>query len=113
MAKRIGLVAAFCALAAALAVVVILLIGQGATTDRQAREITQLQHQAASYSAQISALQSSVANLVGEVANPTDPLSAYTDVCQAQLTNDSTGITQTYYYPCTNTAQTIPQPPGN
>ena len=43
---------------------------------------------------------------------PTDPLANYTDVCNTQATNGSTGVTQTYYYPCTNEAQTIPQP-GN
>lgn len=43
---------------------------------------------------------------------PADPLSAYSDICNAQLTDDATGITQTFYYPCTNNAMTIPQP-GN
>ena len=59
---------------------------------------------------EISALQNSVATLLGEVSNPADPLSAYTDVCTAQNQNDATGVTQTYWYPCTNQAQTTPQP---
>jgi hypothetical protein len=61
---------------------------------------------------EISALQNSVATLIGQVSNPVDSLSAYTDICNVQSQNDATGITQTYYYPCTNQAQTTPQP-GN
>ena len=59
---------------------------------------------------EISALQNSVATLIGQVSNPVDPLSAYTDICNVQADNGQTGITQTYYYPCTNQAQTTPQP---
>ena len=54
-------------------------------------------------------------NLSDQVATlnvPTDPLSAYNDVCNQDMTNNSTGVTQTYWFPCTNQAQTIPQP-GN
>jgi hypothetical protein len=53
--------------------------------------------------------------LSGQVSNlnqPSDPLSAYNDVCNQPITNDATGNVQTYYFPCTNNAQTIPQP-GN
>jgi hypothetical protein len=41
---------------------------------------------------------------------PSDPLSAYSDICNEQFTNQQTGVSQTYYLPCTNNAQTIPQP---
>ena len=61
---------------------------------------------------EITALQGAVARLAGDVSNPSDPLSAYTDVCNVQLTNDQTGVNQTYYYPCTNQAQVTPQPGG-
>jgi hypothetical protein len=73
-------------------------------------------HQAnTSQQRQISQLRSQIGNLSAKVAGlsvPTDPLANYTDVCNTQATNGSTGVTQTYYYPCTNEAQTIPQP-GN
>ena len=58
---------------------------------------------------EIAALENNVAQLLGEVSNPADPLSAYTDVCNEQA-NDSIGGTETYYFPCTNQAQTTPQP---
>lgn len=47
---------------------------------------------------------------MGSLSTPSDPLSAYNEICNAQLTNNNTGVTQTYYYPCTNNAETIPQP---
>lgn len=49
---------------------------------------------------------------IDQINVPTDPLSAYDDICNTQATNNSTDLTQTYYYPCTNNVQTIPQP-GN
>ena len=52
----------------------------------------------------------SIDTTVAGLSNPVDPLSAYTDICNAQLTNNATDVTQTYYYPCTNSAQTIPEP---
>jgi len=64
---------------------------------------------------QISRDEANLANLetqVGSLTVPTDPLSAYNDVCNQDMTNGTTGVTQLYYFPCTNHAQTIPQP-GN
>ena len=56
-------------------------------------------------SGQVSDLQLQMSQL----SNPSDPLSAYNQVCQDNnMTNTSTGITQTYYYPCTS--RFIPQP---
>jgi histidinol phosphatase-like enzyme len=81
----------------------------------QSAQITRLQSQAR---ADRTELQKdgrqivSLTNQVGVLSVPSDPLSAYNDICNAQLTNNQTGITQTYYYPCTNVATTIPQP-GN
>ncbi len=51
---------------------------------------------------EITTLQGSVANLIGQVQNPSNPLAAYTEVCSTTATNTSTGVDQTYYYPCTN-----------
>ena len=53
-----------------------------------------------------------LSNQVTTLNMPSDPLSAYNDICNQQMTNSNSGITQTYYFPCTNSAQTIPQP-GN
>jgi hypothetical protein len=101
--KRLGVVAAL--VLAALVASLVQLHGQGDTIARQAATNRAQERE-------ISALQSSVDGLLASVSSPTDPLSAYTDICNTQLTNSATGITQTFYYPCTNQAQTIPQP-GN
>jgi hypothetical protein len=61
----------------------------------------------------ISQLENQVASLQNKMTSltvPTDPLSAYNQICNQQFTNGQTGVTQTYYLPCTNSAQTIPQP---
>ena len=68
-----------------------------------------------SYASELSSDRSLISQLqdkMGSLSTPQDPLSAYDDICNAQLTNSTTGLTQTYYYPCTNNAETIPQP-GN
>jgi hypothetical protein len=41
---------------------------------------------------------------------PQDPLASYDLICSQDQTNQSTGITQLYYFPCTNEAQTTPLP---
>ena len=41
----------------------------------------------------------------GHVANlnvPTDPLSAYNEICNQQMQNSLSGNYQTFYFPCTN-----------
>lgn len=87
-------------------------------------QIGNLQHQNASLQAQNASLQAQLnaqvqqeskdyANVeakMGTLSTPSDPLAAYNEICNTQATNDSTGVTQTYYYPCTDNAQTIPQP---
>jgi uncharacterized protein HemX len=60
----------------------------------------------AGFESNLSGLDASVAGL----ASPSDPLSAYTDICNMQATNSQLGIVQTYYYPCTNNVQLIPRP---
>ena len=56
---------------------------------------------------QTNSLRLAVSGLQGEIDTlnkPNDPLSAYNQICQDNnITNNATGITQTYYYPCTNT----------
>jgi hypothetical protein len=47
---------------------------------------------------------------MGSLSTPADPLAAYDDICHSEFTNGSTGMLQTYYYPCTNDVETIPQP---
>jgi hypothetical protein len=75
--------------------------------------VTALRHENAKLTQQIGGMSGQIAGLRNEMATltvPTDPLSAYNEVCSANLTNDETGITSTYWYPCTDQAQTIPQP---
>jgi hypothetical protein len=52
----------------------------------------------------------SLSHTVNAINVPTDPLSAYSDICNQQMTNQDSGADQTYWFPCTNQAQTIPQP---
>ena len=47
---------------------------------------------------------------VGSLTPPTDPLTAYNQICDQDFTDDETGITQTFWFPCTNQAQTTPLP---
>lgn len=60
----------------------------------------------------ISGLNAQLGSLSGQLSNltkPSDPLGSYNLICTSQNTNQF-GYTQTYYYPCTNVAQTTPQP---
>jgi tRNA1(Val) A37 N6-methylase TrmN6 len=102
------------AAAAGLAVVALIFAGLAwshlSGVETSARNAQQASRSASS---QISQLQNQVATLQGKVAGlnvPTDPLAAYTDICNQPFTNGTTGVSQTYYFPCTNSAQTIPQP---
>jgi hypothetical protein len=47
---------------------------------------------------------------LGTLSTPADPLSAYNQICSGDQTNNSTGSTSLYYWPCTDSAETIPQP---
>ena len=98
------------AAAAGLAVVALIFAGLAwshlSGVETSARNAQQASRSASS---QISQLQNQVATLAG-LNVPTDPLAAYTDICNQPFTNGTTGVSQTYYFPCTNSAQTIPQP---
>jgi hypothetical protein len=83
-------------------------ITEAGTAAAQARQIRHDRALLRSMGQRVSSLETQVANL----NVPTDPLSAYNYVCNQDMTNQSTGVTQTYWFPCTNQAQTIPQP-GN
>lgn len=72
------------------------------------------QHRAQLDRAQLAALRTAESRMSGQLAAltvPTDPLASYDAVCNMPLT-DTSGAVQTYYFPCTNSAQTIPQPSG-
>lgn len=60
----------------------------------------------------VSQRETDLAGQMSTLNAPSDPLSAYSAVCNQQMTNQSSGVTQTYWFPCTNNAQTIPQPAG-
>lgn len=86
-------------------------IDQGKITLLRKQVATQQQ----SDSSRESALTRRLSELSSQVDNlnqPQDPLSAYTEICNQDFTNNNTGLSQTYYFPCTNSATTIPQP-GN
>ena len=100
------------ALTAACVILFIRVDGQAAQVSRLDSQLSVAHKTTTSQEHEISSLQGSVATLLGQVANPSDPLGAYTDICNQDFTNNSTGIDQTYYFPCTNQAQTMPLP-GN
>jgi hypothetical protein len=81
-------------------------VTQASRMAAQAREIRHDETLIRSLSQQQTSLQGKVAGLTV----PTDPLSAYSAVCNQAMTNQNTGVTQTFWFPCTNNAQTIPQP---
>lgn len=98
--------------------------------DSQAHhDVTTLQHQVSTLQtnqrdaassitgmgSQISSIDSQVSTIQGNLSNlsrPNDPLSSYNQVCTAQNTNGVTGLIQTFYYPCTNSATPSPSNQG-
>ena len=85
------------------------------STRRQlTRQVTVLDRQVTVLDRQLAAEHRQIINLtnqVGVLNVPSDPLSAYNSVCNQPMTTPA-GLTETYWFPCTNSAQTIPQP-GN
>jgi hypothetical protein len=64
---------------------------------------------------QISGLQNQLDDdeqKLQDLNEPQDPLSAYTGICHQDMFNSGINEYQTWYFPCTNNAQTIPQPAG-
>ncbi len=117
--RRFAVIAGLCVLlAAAVAFAVITATGLSAAHHDDARlraQVASLSASQASQARQLAAMRRDVASLQGKVDGltvPTDPLSAYDQICESQNTNSASGVSQIYYYPCTNNAQTIPQP-GN
>jgi outer membrane murein-binding lipoprotein Lpp len=89
--------------------------GLSGQVSAQTAQIRALTAQEQALKTQEQALKSEYISLSSQVSGlnqPSDPLSAYNDICQVPLQNQGTGATQTYYYPCTNVAQTTPEP-GN
>jgi hypothetical protein len=79
------------------------------STNVLRREVTMLQHQLKSAQtleqSDVTGLDTQVGSLSSQLANlnqPTDPLSAYNQICRINDVNSTTGLYQTYYYPCTN-----------
>lgn len=84
-------------------------------TDGQAVQVARLDRQLRTAQTALSQEATRTDNLSEEMdglTQPSDPLAAYNDICNQDFTNGTTGVDQTYYFPCTNNAQTIPQP-GN
>jgi hypothetical protein len=111
-----------------LLLVTLLLCGAISTTGYYlAGRITQLQQANTSLRQQVADQQSalssegtqttqeqesitSLTTKVDGLTEPSDPLSAYIDICNMDMTNQATGDLQLYYFPCTNVVQTIPEP---
>ena len=104
-------IAAFAALILAASAVVGLVIMHGQLDQLRGQE-AKARGVAQSQIRQLTAAEIATATQLDGLTQPTDPLSSYDQICQVQLQNSTTGVTQTFYYPCTNSAQTIPQP-GN
>jgi hypothetical protein len=84
--------------------------GQIQTQDTQMRAMRSVVQEQAS---EIAATNDTVSSLNSTVANlnqPSDPLSAYNSVCQQPMSNTQTGVSSTWYFPCTNSATTTPSP---
>jgi len=86
--------------------------GQADQLGQARDQVTMLQKQLRDNNAKLARQVGLVQTQMAGLSQPTDPLSAYNQICNQQFTNDATGITQTYYLPCTNQATTIPQPGG-
>jgi hypothetical protein len=106
--KRILAAVGVLVLAAAGAAAVVVIRGDAARIRTLQRQDVTLTQQVRSLNDQVTQLGSTVAG----INQPSDPLSAYNDVCNQDMQNNVTGADQTYWFPCTNQAQTIPQP-GN
>jgi hypothetical protein len=72
------------------------------------RQITTLQNNLSATDSRLNSIDEQVSGLT----TPTDPLGNYDQVCWNNNVTTTSGQTETVYYPCTNNAQTIPQP-GN
>ncbi|HWE55814.1 MAG TPA: hypothetical protein VG435_09885 [Acidimicrobiales bacterium] len=80
-----------------------------------ASSLATLKTQVSQDAGQLSNIQESVTSLtsqVGAISKPSDPLSAYNQICDSTFQNSTTDLEQLYYYPCTNVVQTTPLPGG-
>jgi len=115
MARPLLLVSAalMAAFAGALVGVFVLLHSTSAEVGQLRGQLAGARSSQAALKGEIGSLVTSYAQLSTTVASlsaPNDPLSAYTDICDVYLTNSTTDVSQEYYYPCTNSAETIPRP---
>jgi hypothetical protein len=110
--RSIGFVAALAFVIAVAVAGGLVLHSQSEDITKQSREITTQARTISGQTKDISRLEGNVASLIGAVQNPTDPLANYNQVCNQQMQNGTTGVDQLFYFPCTNQAQTTPQP-GN
>jgi hypothetical protein len=107
MIRAIAAVAAGAAIAAAGITLAVQADSSHHQVSRLTTQLDGIQRQLADDNQNLNRISSDVAGL----STPDDPLSAYDDVCNQPMTT-SHGQTETYWFPCTNSATTIPQP-GN
>jgi hypothetical protein len=116
MRIRIAIAALVAVLAAMSAVLVVAVVKDSSLQRQEAvivRHQTTLARQlvrAENAELSLKRAQAKLRNEVSGINAPSDPLSAYNDVCNQAMTNSNSGATQTYYFPCTNQATTIPEP---
>ena len=109
MKTKIAIAALIAVLAAVAAVAIVAVVQIRSLQTEQntlTRQLSRAQHEQL-------VLRQSERRLGSQVATlnvPSDPLSAYNEVCNQPMQNGATGNTQTFYFPCTNSAQTIPSP---
>lgn len=85
--------------------------GMNDQISNQTQLISRQSSQLSRQSILISSDESSIGDMQEQLNHlniPTDPLSAYNAVCNSDLMNTQTGVTQLYYFPCTNSI--IPAP---
>lgn len=102
-----SLAAAVMVLAGSTAILIMIVIHYAGVIRTEQNSISQLQNST-------SHLQSRISNLDNQMSGltmPSDPLASYNMVCStSNVLNQGTGNYQTFWYPCTNQAQTTPQP---
>jgi hypothetical protein len=84
--------------------------GSAAAAGNAANQAQNTASQAQSTATEAQDTATKAENSLGTLSTPSDPLSAYDLICSQDQTNNSTGLTQLYYFPCTNIATTTPQP---
>lgn len=114
MIKRLLIIGGSVLLAALVVGSLVIALTAQSAADHDRTVIAGLQSRLSTIQGQLSSENQKISDLQGKVSGltvPSDPLAAYNQICSnPNVQNQATGATQTYWYPCTNNAQTIPLP---